>query len=133
MKHKVGSNRVGYVVLAALAFVGGRWSVETPTTETNPQYLVAPTSQVPAEQAGADAVRTDAISTQATSERMTKHGRDEGLTDRFEETANSGFTCEGKRYCREMNSCDEANFYLNQCGVGRLDGDGDGIPCESIC
>ena len=60
-------------------------------------------------------------------------GRDAGLAEGLEETANSGFTCEGKRYCREMNSCAEANFYLNQCGVGRIDGDGDGIPCESIC
>ncbi|WP_174520391.1 excalibur calcium-binding domain-containing protein, partial [Bergeriella denitrificans] len=27
----------------------------------------------------------------------------------------------------------EAKFYLNKCGVRRLDRDGDGIPCESIC
>lgn len=41
--------------------------------------------------------------------------------------------CSGKRTCGEMNSCAEANFYLDECGVSRLDGDGDGIPCESIC
>lgn len=41
--------------------------------------------------------------------------------------------CGGKRTCGEMNSCAEANFYLDQCGVSRLDGDGDGVPCESIC
>jgi endonuclease YncB( thermonuclease family) len=45
----------------------------------------------------------------------------------------SGFTCGAKRYCREMSSCAEARFYLTQCGLSRLDGDGDGIPCESIC
>lgn len=44
-----------------------------------------------------------------------------------------GFTCSGKRFCREMNSCEEAQFYLNKCGVRRLDGDNDGIPCESLC
>ncbi|MCL5079541.1 thermonuclease family protein [Neisseria perflava] len=43
------------------------------------------------------------------------------------------FTCAGKRFCREMRSCAEANFYLNHCGVSRLDRDHDGIPCESIC
>lgn len=48
-------------------------------------------------------------------------------------TDNAGFSCEGKRFCREMNSCDEAKFYLNQCGVNRLDGDHDGVPCEKIC
>ena len=41
--------------------------------------------------------------------------------------------CGGKRYCREMASCSEAKFYLKQCGVSSLDGDGDGVPCEAIC
>jgi endonuclease YncB( thermonuclease family) len=45
----------------------------------------------------------------------------------------SGFTCGAKRYCREMSSCAEARFYLTRCGLSRLDGDGDGIPCERIC
>ena len=45
----------------------------------------------------------------------------------------TGFTCGAKRYCREMSSCAEARFYLTRCGLSRLDGDGDGIPCESIC
>ena len=45
----------------------------------------------------------------------------------------SGFTCAGKRYCREMTSCEEAKFYLTQCGVGSLDGDKDGVPCETLC
>lgn len=38
-----------------------------------------------------------------------------------------------KRTCKEMVSCDEAKFYLTQCGLSRLDGDGDGIPCEKLC
>lgn len=42
-------------------------------------------------------------------------------------------TCGSKRYCGEMNSCAEAKHYLNVCGVSRLDRDGDGVPCESIC
>jgi hypothetical protein len=41
--------------------------------------------------------------------------------------------CGSKRLCRQMNSCQEAYHYLNECGVGRLDRDGDGVPCESIC
>ncbi len=45
----------------------------------------------------------------------------------------SGFTCAGKRYCREMTSCEEAKFYLTQCGVGSLDGNKDGVPCETLC
>ena len=41
--------------------------------------------------------------------------------------------CAGKRYCNEMASCEEARFYLTQCGLTRLDSDGDGVPCESLC
>lgn len=44
-----------------------------------------------------------------------------------------GFTCSGKTKCGEMVSCEEAYFYLNTCGVSRLDGDKDGVPCESLC
>ncbi len=47
--------------------------------------------------------------------------------------ASSEFSCSGKRYCREMVSCAEARFYLGQCGLTRIDGDGDGVPCETLC
>lgn len=47
--------------------------------------------------------------------------------------ASGGYTCGTKRYCREMSSCAEARFHLNQCGLQRLDGDGDGVPCETLC
>lgn len=29
--------------------------------------------------------------------------------------------------------CEEARFYLTQCGLSRLDGDKDGVPCEAVC
>ncbi|MDO9011545.1 MAG: thermonuclease family protein [Gallionella sp.] len=41
--------------------------------------------------------------------------------------------CGNKKYCSEMRSCDEARYYLTQCGVGSLDGNGDGLPCERLC
>ncbi|WP_281360258.1 excalibur calcium-binding domain-containing protein [Pelistega europaea] len=40
---------------------------------------------------------------------------------------------EGRKYCKEMSSCEEAKFYLNRCGMTRLDRDRDGIPCENVC
>ena len=43
------------------------------------------------------------------------------------------FTCGDKRTCSQMSSCEEARFYLNQCGLYGLDGDMDGTPCESLC
>ncbi|MCG8610428.1 MAG: cold shock domain-containing protein [Pseudomonadales bacterium] len=47
------------------------------------------------------------------------------------ERNNVNFKCEGKQYCRQMTSCDEALFYLRYCPDVKIDGDGDGIPCES--
>jgi endonuclease YncB( thermonuclease family) len=41
--------------------------------------------------------------------------------------------CGSKRTCGQMGSCAEARFFLEQCGLTRLDGDGDGVPCESLC
>lgn len=49
------------------------------------------------------------------------------------QAAKADFSCGSKRYCKQMNSCEEARFYLNQCGLKRLDRDNDGVPCESIC
>ena len=45
----------------------------------------------------------------------------------------SGFNCGGKKHCSQMASCEEAKYYLTQCGIKTLDGNGDGIPCESLC
>ena len=47
--------------------------------------------------------------------------------------AKEQFQCEGKRTCKEMDSCEKARFYLTQCSVSSLDRDNDGVPCESIC
>lgn len=45
----------------------------------------------------------------------------------------SGFSCGGKSKCGQMDSCEEARFYLKKCGLSKLDRDHDGIPCESLC
>ncbi|TOJ56760.1 cold-shock protein, partial [Vibrio parahaemolyticus] len=47
------------------------------------------------------------------------------------EYENMGFSCQGKTYCSEMVSCNEAKFYLSNCPNVKIDGDNDGIPCES--
>ena len=45
----------------------------------------------------------------------------------------AAFSCGSKRTCSQMETCDEAKFYLTTCGVRSLDGDGDGQPCEKLC
>jgi Excalibur calcium-binding domain/Domain of unknown function (DUF4124) len=40
------------------------------------------------------------------------------------------FRCDGRIHCSKMNSCAEAKFFLSNCPGVKMDGDGDGIPCE---
>ncbi|MEM5508779.1 cold shock domain-containing protein [Pseudoalteromonas sp. AS71] len=40
------------------------------------------------------------------------------------------FTCDGRQYCTEMRSREEAVFFINNCPNTKMDGDRDGNPCE---
>jgi len=61
-----------------------------------------------------------------------RHGK-KTVKRRKKAASGTAFTCGTKRYCREMTSCKEARFYLKRCGLRRLDGDGDGVPCAKLC
>lgn len=46
----------------------------------------------------------------------------------------SSYSCSPRKYCKQMSSCDEARWALENCSWGpALDRDGDGVPCETIC
>ncbi|SEJ46317.1 Endonuclease YncB, thermonuclease family [Pseudomonas linyingensis] len=45
----------------------------------------------------------------------------------------SSYSCSTRKICGQMSSCEEAKFHLQQCGNSRLDGNSDGVPCESLC
>ena len=55
------------------------------------------------------------------------------LTAQTPQQAGETFSCGNKRYCKQMNSCAEAKFYLAKCGARQLDGNRDGIPCNNLC
>lgn len=40
------------------------------------------------------------------------------------------YSCDGRVYCSQMTSCDEAKYFLAHCPGVKMDGDGDGVPCE---
>ena len=42
----------------------------------------------------------------------------------------SSFSCDTRKYCTQMRSCEEAKYFLAHCPGVKMDGDGDGIPCE---
>ena len=39
--------------------------------------------------------------------------------------------CDGRTRCSQMTSCEEATFFINHCPNTEMDGDNDGVPCES--
>ena len=41
------------------------------------------------------------------------------------------FQCDGRQHCSQMKSCAEATYFIRNCPETKMDGDGDGIPCES--
>ena len=44
---------------------------------------------------------------------------------------NAQFRCDGRQYCSQMTSCAEAMFFIKNCPGTKMDGNNDGIPCET--
>jgi cold shock CspA family protein len=47
------------------------------------------------------------------------------------DTSLQPFHCDGRTYCSQMHSCAEATYFIRQCPGTRMDGNHDGVPCES--
>lgn len=45
--------------------------------------------------------------------------------------ASASFKCDGRTHCSQMNSCAEATYFLKNCPGVKMDGNGDGVPCEA--
>lgn len=41
------------------------------------------------------------------------------------------FQCDGRTHCSQMTSCAEATYFIRNCPNTEMDGDGDGVPCET--
>lgn len=44
--------------------------------------------------------------------------------------ATSPYQCGGRTMCSQMSSCEEAKWVLKNCPGTKMDGNGDGVPCE---
>jgi endonuclease YncB( thermonuclease family) len=62
--------------------------------------------------------------------RQDRRGNGSGLS---RSTGVADVRCGTKQYCKQMDSCEEARFFLQQCAVSTLDADQDGTPCELLC
>ncbi len=43
----------------------------------------------------------------------------------------SRYRCDGRTHCSHMTSCEEATWFLKNCPGTKMDGDNDGVPCET--
>ena len=72
-------------------------------------------------------VRAQTASTQESRESPIQSAVERPKT---ESPNSSAYKCDGRTYCSQMTSCEEAKFFLKNCPGVKMDGDGNGIPCE---
>lgn len=46
------------------------------------------------------------------------------------DAAAASYRCDGRVYCSQMHSCEEATWFIEHCAGMKMDGDHDGVPCE---
>jgi hypothetical protein len=51
-------------------------------------------------------------------------------TARLNSQSSTNYRCDGRIYCSQMTSCEEATWFLRNCPGTKMDGNNDGIPCE---
>jgi hypothetical protein len=63
-----------------------------------------------------------------------KHARGEPVFNvawsKVAESDAGSFSCDGRTHCSQMTSCEEATYFIRHCPGTKMDGDGDGVPCE---
>ncbi|RLA71481.1 MAG: DNA-binding protein [Epsilonproteobacteria bacterium] len=52
-------------------------------------------------------------------------------TKKIPHISNKSYQCDGRIHCSQMHSCEEAKFFIRNCRGTKMDGDNDGVPCES--
>lgn len=45
--------------------------------------------------------------------------------------ATERFRCDGRTHCSQMRSCAEATYFIRHCPGTKMDGNNDGVPCET--
>ncbi len=116
----------GYVMVALAAFgiglVTGKLIYQQP-----PQLVAVPAiGAVPEEYLAP-------VSTSAAGIAEGKMAQNTGVEhdSLFSEAAtNSSFSCDGRTMCSQMNSREEAEYFIKNCPNTKMDSDLDGIPCE---
>ena len=57
-------------------------------------------------------------------------GQPESLAPASPSAPLAQYKCDGRIYCSQMTSCEEATYFLRHCPGVKMDGNNDGVPCE---
>ena len=75
-----------------------------------------------------------AYQTRSADEGLLDDGESSEIAQLLDQEAASGkrspYECDGRTYCSQMTSCEEAEFFLANCPGVKMDGGDDGVPCE---
>lgn len=134
---------IGGATLLALVVVLSTPRVNGPTTTDQPaaQPTPIPTAPQAGDVLGEENVQPDAdlIPTNASSvaepipTTPKKPSEVTVVPDAGEPGPAVPYDCNTGKLCSDVQSCEEAEFYLNVCGESLFDDDGDGVPCEELC
>jgi hypothetical protein len=78
---------------------------------------------------GAWSYYTKNIETEGLAVQSAPTSTNDGNTGQYVEIQ-SQYQCDGRQHCSQMNSYEEAVYFIQNCPNTKMDGDYDGIPCE---
>lgn len=79
---------------------------------------------------GVECVKNERIESTITVVPASKSSGMNSKPDSKSSVSKGKYRCDGRTYCSEMTSCEEAEFFLKNCPNAEMDGDYDGVPCE---
>jgi hypothetical protein len=91
----------------------------------------APSTQKTSNLNEIDSSKQDVKTISTTSTQELPASRDQPSNSKLPTNSWQTYRCDGRTYCSQMSSCEEATFFINHCPETKMDGDMDGIPCES--
>lgn len=68
-----------------------------------------------------------------TSNNVSANQEPNNVNNQNDKTKNNNsqkYQCDGRQYCSQMSTYEEAKYFIENCPNTKMDGDNDGVPCE---
>jgi len=131
------------IILAGLAVIGyGQYQDYRTAEQLKAQQLIIEQQRIVSEQREALGDLPDAVLSEQGQRNLagetynTTRPRSEKISASIDQQngvrlATAQFKCDERQHCSQMSSRAEAVWYVQNCPNHKMDGDGDGIPCEN--